>query len=195
MTNNLERPLIVEDLKQYTYCRRIVYYQRCTPGIRPRTFSMDAGKEDHLEARQNARRRSFVQMGFEQGRREFDVDIIAADLNLHGKLDEVVTTDTGEVIPVEYKGTNKVAANHKIQVAAYAVLLESARGVTVKRAYVYLIPLRKAQLMPVKPEDKAHVRGLLAEMAQMVAGETMPPPTSVRSRCAGCEFRRFCNDV
>lgn len=195
MHSTEERPFIVEDLKQFLYCPRIMFYERCMPGVRPRTFSMDAGHEDHLEARQNAQRRTFVQMGVENGRREFDIDIIDTDLNLHGKLDEVVMTETGELFPVEYKGTRKVADNHRLQVVAYAVLLERARGVEVKRAYVYLIPMRKARLLKINPEDKQQLYETLDVMTAIVMAEEMPPPTPVRSRCQGCEFRRFCNDV
>lgn len=195
MTNILERPFIVEDLKQFLYCKRIVFYERCMPGVRPRTFSMDAGKEDHEETRHNAHRRTFAQMGLEKGEREFDVDLTDTLLNLRGKLDEVVTTESGEVFPVEYKGTEKVADNHRLQVVAYAVLLESARGKPVTRGYIYLTPLRKAKKLTITPEDKANMRGVLTELGRMVAQEIMPPPTPVRSRCMGCEFRRFCNDV
>jgi CRISPR-associated exonuclease Cas4 len=195
MMNNPEKPFIVEDLKQYLYCPRIVFYAHCMPGIRPRTFSMDAGHDDHQEARHNARRRTFTQMGVENGQREFDVDIVNAELNLHGRLDEVVTTDTGEVFPVDYKATDKVADNHRMQLAAYATLLEADRHVTVNRGYIYLIPLRKARLIKIGHEDKQTVFELLETMTAMVAEEVMPPPTSIRSRCHGCEFRRFCNDV
>jgi CRISPR-associated exonuclease Cas4 len=195
MTNNLERLFIVEDLKQFLYCKRIVFYERCMPGVRPRTFSMDAGKEDHDETRHNAHRRTFAQMGLEKGEREFDVDLTDATLKLRGRLDEVVTTESGEVFPVEYKGTEKVADNHRLQVIAYATLLEAVRGKPVTRGYIYLTPLRKAKKLSITPEDKTRMRDLLTELEQMVVGEIMPPPTSVRSRCLGCEFRRFCNDV
>lgn len=190
-----ERPFIVENLKQFVYCRRIVFYERCMPGVRPRTFSLNAGHEDHIEAKRNAKRRSFSQMGFEQGQREFDVEIFDESLNLHGKLDEVVTTNGGEVFPVEYKSSAKVSDNHRLQVFAYALLLEAARQVKVEHAYIYLIPLRKARIMPITPEDKLRVRDMLAELSDMVTKESMPTPTLVRSRCQGCEFRRFCNDV
>ena len=195
LKTSLERPFIVENLKQFVYCRRIVFFDRCMPGIRPRTFSMDAGREDHMDAKRNARRRSFSQMGFESGRREFDVEILDESLNLHGKLDEVVTTDSGEVMPVEYKSSTKISDNHRLQVFAYALLLEMSRQVIVERAYVYLIPLRKARIMSISPEDKQLVRDMLSELSDMIAKESMPAPTQVRSRCQGCEFRRFCNDV
>lgn len=195
MTNSHERPFLVEDLKQYVYCPRIVFFERCTPGIRPRTYAMDVGHEDHVEAQHNARRRSLAALKITEGERAFSVDIMDVALNLHGKLDEVVTTPDGERIPVEYKSARKLAHNHRVQVAAYALLLERQTGVEVTRAYVYLMPLRKMRIVKVTAEDKAHVRELLAELSAMVITENMPEPTTERARCAGCEFRRFCNDV
>ena len=35
-----EELVTISLLKQYTYCARVVYYETCTPGIRPRTFSI-----------------------------------------------------------------------------------------------------------------------------------------------------------
>lgn len=191
----LERPFIVEDIKQYSYCPRIVYFRWCMPGVRPRTFSMDAGHEDHIESRRNAHRRTYAQMGLERGKREFDVDIVDPLLNLHGRLDEVITTENGAILPVEYKASEKLTDNHRLQVIAYALLLEESSKVEINQAYVYLIPLRKARKITIKPEEKHRLRMLLDEMSAMVAGEIMPDPTDVRIRCQGCEFRRFCNDV
>jgi CRISPR-associated exonuclease Cas4 len=195
MKNEPEQPFIVEDLKQYLYCPRIVFYVRCMPGIRPRTFSMEAGREAHEESRAHARRRTFAQVGLEQGERMFDVPVMDANLNLHGKLDEVVLTPTGEMFPVDYKATKKVAENHRLQLVAYALLLEATRQTTVNQGYIYLIPLRKARLVKITPADKQAVYDLLLAMRSTVVDEIMPPPTSVRTRCYGCQFQRFCNDV
>lgn len=190
-----ERPLRVEDLKQYLYCARIVFFERCMPGIRPRTYAMDVGHEDHEEAQRNARRRSLAALNISDGERLFNVDIVDNELRLHGKLDEVVRTPEGEMIPVEYKSARKLVETHRMQVAAYALLLESAWSVEVTRGYVYLMPLRKIRSVKITGEDKQRVLDTLAALSRMVATENMPAPTPERARCAGCEFRRFCNDV
>jgi CRISPR-associated exonuclease Cas4 len=195
MSSRTERPFIVEDLKQYLYCPRIVYFERCMPGIRPRTYSMDIGHEDHAESQQNARRRSLAALDITEGERAFSVEIVDAELNLHGKLDEVITTSAGERIPVEYKSSRKLADNHRLQIAAYALLLQRAEEVEVSRAFVYLMPLRKTRTLRITAEDKAQVEVVLSQISRMVTTEWMPEPTPIRARCAACEFRRFCNDV
>jgi CRISPR-associated exonuclease Cas4 len=195
MTNRNEKPLIVENLKQFVFCPRIVFYERCMPGVRPVTFAMQDGHDEHEDTRENAKRRTFTQMGLEKGEREFDLDIVDEGLNLRGKLDEVIISPQGDVIPVDYKASEKVRDGHRMQLAAYAVLLENARGVQVTRGYIYLIPLRKARKLTIGDEEKGQIRLMLKKIEQMVRQEEMPPPTTERARCVGCEFRRFCNDV
>ena len=41
--------LEVTDLKQYTYCPRIVFYRYCLPRVRPITYSMEEGIRCHEE--------------------------------------------------------------------------------------------------------------------------------------------------
>ncbi len=193
--DDLERLVTVEDLKQHVYCARITWFARCLHRLRPRTHSMEAGRDDHEEARFNARRRSLTALGVEDGERAFDVQVIDRELRLRGKLDEVVTSAAGEIIPVEYKGARKLADHHRVQVAAYALLLERRYGIAVTRAYVYLIPLRKMRALTITPGDKARVLAILEVVKATNTAEMLPAPTPERERCAACEFRRFCNDV
>jgi CRISPR-associated exonuclease Cas4 len=194
-TDDIERFITVEDLKQHVYCPRITWFARCLHRLRPHTYSMKAGAEDHEEARLNARRRSLSALGVEEGTRAFDVHVIDHELKLNGKLDEVVTSASGEIIPVEYKSTRNLADHHRVQAAAYALLLERTRRVVVSRAYIYFIPLRKMRALTITPEDKAQVLEVLGRVKAMNAAEMLPDPTPERGRCTACEFRRFCNDV
>jgi len=128
------------------------------------------------------------------GERIFDVAVQAPMLGLSGHIDEVV--DTGaELIPVDYKLANKAAFHFKVQLAAYALLLEETQIVIVRRGFLYLIPLRRAQEVRITPKLRRSVREALDAMYLIRATEGMPGPTEWRRRCSDCEFRRFCNDV
>jgi len=97
---------------------------------------------------------------------------------------------------VEYKDSEKAAGKHfKLQLTAYALLLEEAWGLPVRRGYLYSIPLRQAEVIRITPALRAHVRQTVAAMQALVRGEHMPPPPESRRPCVSCEFRRFCNDV
>jgi CRISPR-associated exonuclease Cas4 len=97
---------------------------------------------------------------------------------------------------VEYKlSENKAGAHFKLQLAAYALLLEEAWQIPVKQAFIYSIPLRKAEKIAITTPLRKKVTQTIEHIRQIVDGESMPPPPATTYRCVTCEFRRFCNDV
>jgi CRISPR-associated exonuclease Cas4 len=190
-----ESPLFtVTDLKQYAYCPRISYYQICLPHIRPTTVKMDLGQEAHQAERTKAGRRSLKLYGVPEGERQFEVELRSETLGLAGKLDELVTTPS-ERFPVDYKSADEVKSDHKLQLAAYALLIEEHYGGVVKRGFIYFLHERKAQEVKLTPKLKTAVREGVAHLWQMAERETKPAPVENRAKCFDCEFRRFCNDV
>jgi CRISPR-associated exonuclease Cas4 len=187
----------VTDVKQYTYCPRVVYYTYCLPLIRPTTFKMEEGITVHEEEKARERRRSLRVYGLPEGKRAFDLDLYAPTLGLTGRLDLVIRIDgtSPEAVPVEYKHSRKAGTHVKRQLAAYALLLEDAWQIPVRRAFVYLIPERKACEMPVSKALIGRVKRQIADMRKMVRTESIPDTLSRHAPCIACEFRRFCNDV
>ena len=187
----------VTDLKQYVYCPRVVYYTYCLPFLRPTTYHMEEGIIVHEEEKARERRRGLRAYGLPEGERHFDLAFESAALGLRGKLDLAVRVGgaTPEAIPIEYKNSQKAGTHVKRQLAAYALLLEEAWSLPVKRGFVYFIPLRRAQEIRLTAALQGRVRGTVARMRDMVLGESMPDVPSRRSQCVACEFRRFCNDL
>lgn len=64
--------LTATDLKQFTYCPRVVYYMRCLPDVRPITAKMQEGIAAHDDAEARERRRGLGAYGFTTGQRHFD---------------------------------------------------------------------------------------------------------------------------
>jgi CRISPR-associated exonuclease Cas4 len=187
--------LTVTDLKQFDYCPRVVFYERCLPHVRPRTYKMDAGHEEHHHEQRRAARRTLSGYDELAGARQFDVQIESHTLGFVGLMDEVVTTDDGRIFPVDYKLARHARQNYKLQLTAYALLLEEAYDVSINHGYLYLIPLRTLRKVSFTGRLRNSVHQRLKQANEMIALERMPPPTSVRNRCVDCEFRRFCNDV
>ncbi len=191
----------VTDLKQFAYCRRVVFYTYCLPLVRPVTFKMEHGAAAHQSAVPRERRRSLRAYGLSRGERHFDVQIESPCLGLSGRIDLVIETDenpTGakELIPVEYKHSRRETGMHwKRQLAAYALLLEQEWGTAVQRGFVYHLPLRQARQVTITDRLKKSVRETVVQMREMVERQAMPPPPKSRRPCVECEFRRFCNDV
>ncbi len=189
--------LVVTDLKQWVFCRRVPYYRYCLPDVRPVTYKMEAGIEaGRAEAGREARR-SLERYGLdvEAAQREFGVAVHAPQWGLRGEVDLVITLADGEVIPVDYKLARKAGPHFKLQLAAYALMLEAERGARVRRGFLYYLPLRQAEVVAIDGRLRRAVQSALRELRAMREGEQMPPPTPHLRKCVACEFRRFCNDV
>lgn len=193
--------LDVTDLKQYTYCPRIPFYRYCLPRVRPLTYGMHAGILSHQEEQAREERRSLHAYGLTTGERVFEVVLRSEALGLVGRLDMAIRLaardDTpGEAIVVDYKLTQGAAGTHfQVQLAAYALLLEAAWQMPVRRAFLYHIPLRSAEEIAITPTLRRRVPQAIAAVQRAVREEQLPPPPTKKARCVTCEFRRFCNDA
>ena len=191
----------VTDLKQYTCCPRIVFYRYCLPKVRPVTYLMEEGIRAHEQEEEREERRSLHRYGVVTGERTFHLSLQSTTLSLTGRIDLAIATPSrtaqeAEGIVVEYKlSEHKAGAHFKLQLAAYALLLEEAWSIPVKQGFLYSIPLRKAEAIPITPSLRKKVLHTVAQMQRMIESEIMPAPPVAQQRCITCEFRRFCNDV
>jgi len=187
----------VTDLKQFTYCPRVVFYTYCLPLIRPTTYKMESGIAAHDKAAEKARRRTLSAYGVERGERHFDVWLNSPILGLRGRVDLVIKVADGqELIPVEYKQTRRATGRHvRLQLAAYGLMLEEMWDGQVERGFVYSLLKRKAEEVRLSRRLRDEARTTMIEMREMVEREAMPDPPRARRQCVNCEFRRFCNDV
>lgn len=162
---------------------------------------MEAGTEGHKQEDDRENRRSLKLYGVEQGERLFHHPLASETLGLKGKVDLVIIVPAGnapekEAIVVEYKHSEQKAGPHfKLQLAAYALLLEEMLQIPVRRSFLYSIPLRKAEEVTITPALRKKVQKTIQAMQQILTGEQMPPATNAQRRCPTCEFRRFCNDI
>ncbi|HEU5376805.1 MAG TPA: CRISPR-associated protein Cas4 [Ktedonobacteraceae bacterium] len=193
--------LEVTDLKQYLYCPRIVFYRYCFPQIRPTTFLMEEGTRQHQDEDAREERRSLRNYGLVQGERVAHLVLRSPSYDLSGRLDLAIATPARSApdargIVIEYKySEQKAGAHFKLQLAAYALLLEEAWNIPVPYGYLYSIPLKKAEAIPITAHLRRKVVQSVQQIKQFVSQETMPPPPSSPYRCVTCEFRRFCNDI
>jgi CRISPR-associated exonuclease Cas4 len=184
----------ITDLKQYIYCPRIFYYHACLPDVRPVTAKMQHGITAHDDEQKRAARRTMHQYHVIDGTRHFDVPMYNEEMRLSGQIDEVVETADGP-FPVDYKLAKKAGYHFKIQLTAYALLLEAETGQQIKQGYLYLMRSRAMVTVRFTKKLRETVRNALEDMTRIVSEEVMPPSTEYRQRCVDCEFRRFCNDV
>ncbi len=198
MSIEQEPPFRVTDLKQWVYCPRVLYYHICLPDIRPTTYKMKAGVEAGRQEERREVRRSLRAYGLEQGRRQFDLNLVSTKLGLRGKVDLAIWLDQNpetEVIPVDYKLSKKMGQHFKLQLVAYGLMLEETGQTPSRRGFLYSIPERRSHEVRFTARLRDQFDLALDAMHQMLRSEAMPAPTPQRKKCVSCEFRRFCNDV
>ena len=96
---------------------------------------------------------------------------------------------------MDFKLTHRKATHFEFQLVAYALLLEECWQRRVERAFLYLIPLRRAEMVPITNAAKKRVRAAVAQIVEAIHAERLPDPPRARAKCLDCEYRRFCNDV
>lgn len=194
----VQTPFRVTDLKQWVYCSRILYYLMCLPDVRPTTFKMEAGIEAGNEEALRETRRSLRAYGLPNGRKEYELELASSRLGLRGKVDLVIWIEKPsgyEAIPVDYKLSDNRGEHFKLQLAAYAILLEDVTGCKVQKGFLYYIPARRTEEVRIDHCLRNALLSAVDAMHRMLWGEVIPAPTRKRGKCLACEFRRFCNDV
>lgn len=188
-------PLRVNDLKQFAYCERIVFYQYAMPVQRKPTFKMEHGKLSEEQIQRLEQRRKLREYGLAEGTRHFQVWLQSPRLGLSGRLDLLIIT-ARHSFPVDFKETlGPVHRNHRVQLCAYALVVEEAMQRSVPSGFIYRIPRDDVLKVDITAELRAHTERLIEEIRRMIETEHMPPPTSVRARCTDCEYRNYCGDV
>jgi CRISPR-associated exonuclease Cas4 len=188
-------PLRVNDLKQFEYCPRIVFYNTVMPLERKTTVKMERGKDEEFRLDALEKRRTLRRYELGSGERRFHVWLESPTLGLSGKLDLLIISNKG-YFPVDFKYTRgRPHRNHVVQLAGYGLLVEEKFRTRVDTAFIYLTPVQQVISIGLTGQLKEEVRQRLSEMRTMIHDEILPPATPVRGRCEECEFRNYCGDV
>lgn len=114
---------------------------------------------------------------------------------LSGKLDLLILTPDA-CYPVDFKDTEGgPRRNHRLQLAAYALLAEEAFERPVPDGFIYHVPEKRVVALNLDEADRDGVRSAVADLRRMIQREALPDPPPVRGRCTPCEFRNYCGDV
>jgi len=184
--------ITVVDVKHYAYCPRIVWLTHVLHLNEPVTEAMELGAELHDEA--------FITplIGLLGAVRVLrDVELESERLKLRGKEDFVLITRFGEHVPVEVKWSEparrgRPKRDHKLQLAAYALMIEESTGRPVKRAAIYYVRSGELVVFTLKSHDKEEARRAVRRIHEIVESGEEPEVRVPRSRCLNCGFRRFC---
>jgi len=189
-------PLVLQvtDIKQWLYCPRIVYFRFNWPAVRPGTYSLEEGRLAHEDFEAALRRRRRRLRGLPDGEWQFNISHYSPRLGLSGRIDLVIKREE-EMIPVDFKDSTNIKARHfRLQVVAYALLLEDAFDHPVHRGFIYSLPRRRAEEIRITARLRNEVQRIVQDIVDTIQGEHIPSGPNSLAPCVACEFRRFCND-
>ncbi|MGB4705069.1 MAG: CRISPR-associated protein Cas4 [Candidatus Saccharicenans sp.] len=187
--------LTVNDIKQYYYCKRIVFFNYVIPVDKKPTYKMEHGRLMEEEIKQLENRRILKKYNIYEGERLFNLNMISEKMGLSGKLDMLIISPKG-YFPVDFKFTSAFPhKNHLYQMCGYALLLEEKFHKDVTTGFIYLIPKKDIVVFNLTENLKNDTINKLNEIRLMILSEKMPQPADSRRKCYDCEFRNYCGDI
>ncbi|MEM1659441.1 MAG: CRISPR-associated protein Cas4 [Candidatus Jordarchaeales archaeon] len=173
-----------EDVRQYAYCRRKIYFRYVLRVRVKPTVKMERGREEHLKL-ESKRKRS--------GGAYFSMYLFSERLGLAGVVD-YLKYEGGEIVPVEVKfgRWERLFSGHYLQLVAHALLLEDYFGVDVVRGVIEYPDGGIIREVRITGKAKLKVMEILSRIRRIVFEEEVPPPLLNVSKCKGCEAYRVC---
>jgi len=173
----------VSDVVQYLYCPRKVYFLK-VQGVRIARPKMELGRELHSKVKRVIRRL--------EGEVHENVYLESRRYGIKGCVDAVVKRGDNYVpIDVKYSRFKDVFYRWKMQLVAYAVLIEENYGCEVREGLIYLIQNRKWMEVGIFPEDRKRLKDIIAKVERLIE-EGSYPPAAKSKKCNYCEVAKFC---
>ena len=158
----------VTDLKQFAYCPRIPYYQHVMGFHGKSTFKMEQGKSAQAAIESLEKRRRLREYGLSEGKRHFGVSLFSRTLDISGKLDLLIETETA-CFPVDFKyTTGSPHQNHQLQLAGYALLVAEHFHKPVPAGFIFTITDEVVFRFGMTETLLGEARSALADMQRMI---------------------------
>ncbi|MEJ2250041.1 MAG: CRISPR-associated protein Cas4 [Candidatus Lokiarchaeota archaeon] len=188
--NLYDKPLIgTEEIRQYVYCPRILYFRHVLHSPMKQTYKMEYGMKKH-EKLQNiaAKNEEYIH-------KYYNIYLTDVESGLVGLID-YFEFDGKEAYPVEIKSGNIPPEGldnpHKYQVTAQAMLIESNFDFLVKKVKVLYTKEEKTVEYPIGIEDKLKVLEIIQHVYNVISREKIPEPTEDNGKCIDCECKNYC---
>ncbi len=190
--------LPVSYLRQFCFCRRIPYFQIVLGINPPKSGWVSNGIRCHADIEKLMKRRSLSRfVGEEEYLLEQEVSLASRRLRLNGICDGYISSkDKKVIVPFEIKQSSRESPGRgeKIQLCAYALLLEEMFGVEIQFGFLFFGEKSKAFNIYISPELRSQVISIRNTIEKDLTAGTMPETDATEAKCAQCEFFNFCAD-
>lgn len=183
--------LTVVELKRYAYCPRIVFITHVLHLDEVVSEAMEMGREEHdtrVVAPLISKLKALKVLR--------NVELSSDKLKIVGKLDYLIITKLREYIPIEVKWAEsergKIKWDHKLQLTAYALLVEENFQTSVKRGYVYYLREHKTVEIIFPNSLKTLTTKTISKIHNMIENEQDPGINVPVSKCLSCGYKSYC---
>jgi len=128
---------------------------------------------------------------------ESELKITSEKLGLKGIIDQIEHYKEG-FVPLELK-TGKapregVWPGHKIQLIAYALLLEEKFNTRIKEGFVHYLDTKEKRHIPINPFMRLEVKELIQKVNSLINSDKIPNFEKNQNKCIKCGLKEDCYD-
>ncbi|NPV50159.1 MAG: CRISPR-associated protein Cas4 [Candidatus Methanofastidiosum sp.] len=126
--------------------------------------------------------------------KDMEYSVSSNELGLCGKIDKLEEDSEGNLFPVELKTglfSNGMRKHEKLQVSAYALLLEKERGIKIPLGFLEYYQVKQRIPFLIKEEDKKEVLDILSKVKEILE-EEIEPKKEKKNFCKRCGYNEFC---
>ncbi|OOE44964.1 CRISPR-associated protein Cas4 [Salinivibrio kushneri] len=180
-------------LRQYLFCPRIPWYKAVMRFEPPEQGWVTQGKRWHES--QNPRHRRRLCKHIPEPREHIvNAHVQALSLGIHGYIDELIFNEEKCVV-VEYKvDKGKPTDAQKVQLYAYMLAAEQTYQRQVVAGVLLKGSANKQYTITLDDKIKNKCLTTLHAVRQTLSSHRMPHSSATESKCAQCEYLRYCND-
>lgn len=124
-----------------------------------------------------------------------EYSLSSASLALRGRID-ALTVLSDRIIPIEHKSgippEEGVWESHKLQLSAYALLLEETFKVSVPFGVVNYFDFGVQREVPINPFAKDAVREMILVVNAVLSQKEVPPVVDNINKCKSCGYFSYC---
>lgn len=128
---------------------------------------------------------------------ESEYKIGSESLLLNGIIDQIERYPEGDV-PVELKTGSMpkqgVWPGHRIQIGAYAMMLEEKTGRSIKEGIIHYLDPNERRQVVINPFLKEEIKELRQNVRELLEGSDIPDFTANENKCMKCGLREKCFD-
>ncbi len=124
-----------------------------------------------------------------------EIRVDSEKLRLKGIIDQVYAYES-DYVPFELKTgsipSDGVWPSHRIQVAAYSLLLQEKFGMEIKEGFVFYLDSKEKRRIAINPFMKEEVMQITDEVISLLEGKELPDFCSNKNKCRSCGLKQTC---